>query len=113
MVKAEGWLDKSGSKWKTMPDQMFQYRSASFFGRIYAPDVLNGMHSVEEIKDSVVVQDQDFIFEELKALYMEKEHLLSEDDKIHFDRIIKNKETASYGKCTRTLEKLKDESDNS
>ena len=30
MVKAEGWLDKLGSKWKTMPELMFQYRSASF-----------------------------------------------------------------------------------
>ena len=51
MVKSEGWLDKSGSKWKTMPDQMFMYRAASFFGRIYAPDLLKGMHSVDEIND--------------------------------------------------------------
>jgi hypothetical protein len=53
MVQAEGWLNKSGSKWKTMPEQMFQYRAASFFGRVYAPDILNGMHSVEEVKDFV------------------------------------------------------------
>lgn len=51
MVKAEGWLDKSGSKWKTMPDQMFQYRAASFFGRLYAPDLLKGMHSADEMID--------------------------------------------------------------
>lgn len=51
MVKSEGWLAKSGSKWKTMPELMFQYRAASFFGRLYAPDILNGMQSVEEIKD--------------------------------------------------------------
>lgn len=51
MVKAEGWLAKSGSKWKTMPDQMFMYRAASFFGRIYAPDLLKGMHSADEIVD--------------------------------------------------------------
>ena len=51
MVKAEGWLNKSGSKWKTMPDQMFQYRAASFFGRIYAPDLLKGMHSGDELVD--------------------------------------------------------------
>ena len=48
MVKAEGWLSKSGSKWKTMPELMFQYRAASFFGRLYAPDILKGMHSAEE-----------------------------------------------------------------
>ncbi|UII80048.1 hypothetical protein [Flagellimonas sp. CMM7] len=53
MVKAEGWLSKGGSKWKTMPDQMFQYRAASFFGRIYAPDLLKGMHSSDEVKDII------------------------------------------------------------
>ena len=51
MVKAEGWLSKPGSKWKTMPDQMFQYRAASFFGRIYASDLLKGMHSSDEVTD--------------------------------------------------------------
>jgi len=53
MVKAEGWFDKSGSKWKTMPELMFQYRAASFFGRLYAPDIMNGMHSVEETIDVI------------------------------------------------------------
>lgn len=51
MVKAEGWESKPGSKWKTMPEQMYQYRSASFFGRLHCPDVLNGMYSVEESMD--------------------------------------------------------------
>lgn len=51
MVKAEGWLSKPGSKWKTMPDLMFRYRSASFFGRLYAPDILKGMHTVDEVQD--------------------------------------------------------------
>ncbi len=53
MVAAEGWANKTGSKWKTMPEQMYQYRAASFFGRIYAPDILKGMHSVEETIDIV------------------------------------------------------------
>lgn len=53
MVKSEGWLDKAGSKWKTMPELMFQYRAASFFGRLYAPDIMNGMHTVEETIDIV------------------------------------------------------------
>src|ERR1035441_5913174 len=45
MACVEGWYDKSGSKWKTMPDLMLRYRSAAFFGRLYAPDVLMGMHN--------------------------------------------------------------------
>lgn len=51
MAKAEGWYSKNGSKWKTMPEQMLRYRAASFFGRAYAPDVLMGLHTKEEIED--------------------------------------------------------------
>lgn len=51
MVKAEGWLSKSNSKWKTMPELMFHYRSAAFFGRLYAPEILMGMQTMEETID--------------------------------------------------------------
>lgn len=51
MARKEGWLTKSGSKWQTMPDLMLRYRAASFFGRLYAPEILMGMYSVEEIQD--------------------------------------------------------------
>ena len=51
MVKAEGWLDKNGSKWKTMPDVMFRYRAASFFAKAYCPELLMGVPTVDEIKD--------------------------------------------------------------
>jgi len=52
MAKAEGWMSKPGSKWKTMPDLMLQYRSAMFFARIYCPEVLLGMQTKEELYDS-------------------------------------------------------------
>lgn len=51
MAKAEGWYGKSGSKWKTMPELMLQYRSAAFFGRLYIPHILQGMHSSDEHED--------------------------------------------------------------
>lgn len=51
MVNGEGWASKNGSKWKTMPEQMFYYRSASFFGRAHAPAVLMGLQTREEIED--------------------------------------------------------------
>src|SRR6185312_5135630 len=44
MVKAEGWLKKNGSKWQTMPELMFMYRSAGFWTRVYAPEVSMGIH---------------------------------------------------------------------
>lgn len=53
MVKEEGWLAKPGSKWKTMPELMFRYRSAAFFGRLHTPEILMGMQTQEEILDVV------------------------------------------------------------
>jgi len=62
MAKAEGWIDKAGSKWKTMPEQMIQYRSAAFFGRLYAPEILMGMQTIEEVIDvthEVIKEDKE------------------------------------------------------
>lgn len=51
LVTAEGWKDKPGSKWKTMPEQMFMYRAAAFFGRLHCPERLMGMLTSEELND--------------------------------------------------------------
>lgn len=50
-AKAEGWVGKEGSKWKTMPDQMMMYRAAAFFSRVYCPEVTMGMQTREELDD--------------------------------------------------------------
>ena len=51
IAKAEGWYGKTGSKWLTMPEQMLGYRAYAWFGRLYAPELLMGLQSVEEIED--------------------------------------------------------------
>lgn len=51
MAQAEGWATKNGSKWKTMPDLMLRYRAAAFFGRLYCPEILNGMYTEDEVND--------------------------------------------------------------
>jgi hypothetical protein len=51
MAVREGWYTKSDSKWKTMPEVMLRYRAAAFFGRLYAPEIMLGMHSSEEVVD--------------------------------------------------------------
>lgn len=58
MAVNEGWYGKNGSKWRSMPDLMLRYRSAAFFGRIYAPELLMGLPTTEEVQD-VFVQDAD------------------------------------------------------
>lgn len=56
MAVKEGWYGKSGSKWQTMPEVMLRYRTASFFGKLYAPELLMGLQSVEEAQDVIDVQ---------------------------------------------------------
>lgn len=51
IAKNEGWYDKSGSKWKTMPQQMLMYRAASWFVRAYAPELSMGLHTRDENED--------------------------------------------------------------
>lgn len=51
MAIAEGWVSKGGSKWQTMAGIMFQYRAASFFGKLYCPDLMFGMSTTEELQD--------------------------------------------------------------
>lgn len=54
MAVKEGWYGKNGSKWQTMPEQMLRYRAASFFGRVYAPELLMGLRSAEEEQDKII-----------------------------------------------------------
>lgn len=51
MADAEGWTKKNGSKWRTMPEQMLMYRAASFWTRVYAPELSLGMATAEEASD--------------------------------------------------------------
>jgi hypothetical protein len=59
MAVNEGWYGKNGSKWQSMPDLMLRYRSAAFFGRIYAPELLMGLPSSEESRDIITVTEQE------------------------------------------------------
>lgn len=54
MAVKEGWYQKNGSKWQTMPEQMLRYRAASFFGRVYAPELLMGLRSADEEQDRII-----------------------------------------------------------
>ena len=51
MAKDEGWYNKSGSKWVTMPELMLQYRCATFFARTHCPQALMGFYTNDEMFD--------------------------------------------------------------
>jgi hypothetical protein len=49
MAKAEKWTNNA--KYSTMPEVMLRYRSAAFLVRFYAPDVMLGYQTIEEVVD--------------------------------------------------------------
>jgi len=51
MAKAEDWVNKNGSKWKTMPELMLAYRASAFFARVHIPNALMGMAVEGEAED--------------------------------------------------------------
>lgn len=55
LVKAEKWDAKTDSKWKSMPEQMFIYRAATFWTRVFAPEISMGMTTQEESRDMGVI----------------------------------------------------------
>lgn len=50
MAAAEGW--KSNPKYQSMPELMLRYRSATFLVRLYAPQVMFGYQTAEELDDT-------------------------------------------------------------
>jgi len=49
MAKAEGWT--RNQKYQTMPETMLRYRSATFLVRWYAPEVMLGYRTTDELED--------------------------------------------------------------
>jgi hypothetical protein len=56
MAVVEGWYGREGSKWQTLTELMLHYRSAAFFGRIYAPELLMGLRTADELVDMGMLQ---------------------------------------------------------
>lgn len=51
LAKEEGWYNRTGSKWKTLPEKMLHNRSASFWISTHAPEIMMGMTVTEEMID--------------------------------------------------------------
>lgn len=51
LAKKEGWHQKSGSKWQTIPELMLMYRSAAWMVNTHAPEISMGLNTAEELGD--------------------------------------------------------------
>lgn len=53
MAYREGWVDRSGSKWQTMPEIMLQYRAASFWHSMYGDESSGiAIETIEAVQDA-------------------------------------------------------------
>jgi hypothetical protein len=55
MAIQERWYYRNGSKWQTLPELMLQYRAASFWTSIYAPEGTMGIPSQDDLVDAIDV----------------------------------------------------------
>ena len=107
MAEAEGWIQKAGSKWKTMPDLMRRYRAASFFARQFAPEVSMGILTEHEVHDTPFTEikpEQEHA--ELTELFELKRDALTESETLDAERILNDREVKSYGKLQKYLQGL-------
>lgn len=51
MAAELGWT-LNGPKWEHYPDLMLRYRAASFFGKTFCPEVMQGFQTAEELDDA-------------------------------------------------------------
>lgn len=52
LAKAESWISKAGSKWKTIPEKMIMYRAGAWWADLYCPELAMGMGTAEESIDA-------------------------------------------------------------
>ena len=51
LAKSEKWYEKTGSKWKTIPELMLMYRAAAWWTRVFSPELSLGLHTSDEAED--------------------------------------------------------------
>lgn len=51
MARENGWTTRKGNLYGKLTVQMLSYRAATFFIRLHCPEVLFGMHTVDELED--------------------------------------------------------------
>ena len=92
LAKKEGWANKNGSKWQSMPELMLRYRAAAWFVRAYAPEIAMGLPEAEELRDTIDITPVEVTVEDAPA----KPELTIEDVKAKATRSRKKKQEPQH-----------------
>lgn len=80
MAEAEGWT--KNPKYRTMPELMCAYRSATLLVRLYCPQVLLGLSTSDELEDVSAARTADF---DLKMAQLNEPETASESPSLNPD----------------------------
>ena len=83
MANAEGWVQKNGSKWKTMPQVMLRYRAASFFARMNCPELTLGYYSQDEVIDGDLKEYPVLTIEDMQSQV--KDEIIKNANRVDFN----------------------------
>lgn len=78
MAVAEGWT--KNPKYKSMPEVMLRYRSAAFLVRFYAPDVMLGYQTSDEVEDVAYATGPALSAKPLTAAMIEQQSIVEDTD---------------------------------
>jgi hypothetical protein len=56
LAKEEGWYERKGSKWKTIPQLMLMYRAGAWLVNTYAPEISMGLSTDDELRDAGAIE---------------------------------------------------------
>ena len=62
-AEKNGWVEKMGSKWRSMPELMVRYRSAAILIRTTCPELVMGLEWAEDLEDARPVIPQERVIE--------------------------------------------------
>ena len=106
MARAEGWLNKTGSKWQTMPQMMLRYRAASFFGRMNCPELTMGIYTREEVVELGPDEYTEVTYQDVASTEAQvKQDIAENANTINFEELPINQPTPE---AVKTAEEMPD-----
>ena len=87
-AQAENWT--KNPKYRTLPELMLRYRAATLLIRTHAPEVLNGMHMVEEYEDIAASKTSMSAKSKTQVISSRLNNLLPREDNIVHSEIQEN-----------------------
>lgn len=79
-AEKNGWIQKAGSKWQTMPQIMCRYRSASILIKSTCPEIVMGMEWADDLQDIREEKPVEIAHEKPDALRTAIEQATNQED---------------------------------